>query len=168
MNRAGNPNLAEAGREHRFTSGPDGTGAEAARKKAERHREKTLAFKSVRKYAHNPVDEEFLNDSLVKFWGMRNVPKEEITPMMVDITPLLSEALKNRDLPSVLSLYRMLGLTYDSARTTYESQIENEEQGRRMELVYVVERDAATEDDVPDDAEEEEQDGEGEAPEEEG
>lgn len=161
-NPVGNPNLAEVGKEHRFTPGPDGTGAEAARKKAERHREKTLAFKSVRKYAHNPVPEEKLPEGVAKFWELRNVPREEITPMMVDITPLLSAAIKDLDLPSVLSIYRMLGLTYDSARTTYENQISNEEEGKKMELVYVVERNAATEGDIPEDAEETETEDEAE------
>lgn len=79
-------------------------------------------FASIRPYQEEPFD--FANSGLteqtvvnvIDFWRKRNVPKENITAMHVDMTPMLADAIQGRDVDTYLKLMGMLGCTFDSTR----------------------------------------------------
>lgn len=79
-------------------------------------------FASIRPYQEVPFDfansgmtEKTVN-SVINFWKMRNVPKENITAMHVDMTPMLADAIQARDVDTYIKLMGMLGCTFDSTR----------------------------------------------------
>lgn len=97
-------------------------------------------FASIRPYQEVPFD--FANSgmtektvsSVINFWKLRNVPKENITAMHVDMTPMLADAIQNRDVDTYLKLMAMLGCTFDSTReqnikVAFENQLKTEVSG---------------------------------------
>lgn len=97
-------------------------------------------FASIRPYQDEPFDfansgmtEQTVN-SVIAFWTKRNVPKENITAMHVDITPMLADAIQSRDVDTYLKLMAMLGCTFDSTReqnikVAFENQLKTEVSG---------------------------------------
>lgn len=113
--KGGHPDFKKMAEKHIWKKG-DPKAVEAAHKSHEVRRQKKIIFATMRSYAEVPADEKDLSESLIAFWEKRGIPKEEITAMMVDISPMLADAIKAHDLDSYYKLMEMLGLTFNSTK----------------------------------------------------
>lgn len=113
--KGGHPDFKEMAKKNLWKKG-DPKAKLAAEKSAEVRRQKKLIFATMRSYAEVPAKEEDLSDSLVAFWEKRGIPKDSITAMMIDISPMLVDAIKGHDLDAYYKLMEMLGLTFNSTK----------------------------------------------------
>ena len=105
--KRGNPNIAKT----QFNSE---RAREAARRSAEVRREKSNTFKTAKALVDGEATKDMLNDSVVKFWAMRGVPKNKITPMMAEIAPIYNDAVRNHDMATLERVYRLFGVMFES------------------------------------------------------
>lgn len=146
-NRRGNPKIAEAGRKTRFTSE---NAVENAVKSNQKQAAKRNTFASAQGMIDLPASEEYLTPSVVKFWADRNVPKENITPMLAEITPIYADAIRNRDLATLERIYRLLGLTFDCRREHNINLSLGNADDKPFEINYIVNGKKVPEDELED------------------
>lgn len=134
--KGGNPLIVK----HRFKKG-DKRAAECALLAAEAKRKKRSIFASVRDYSEVIMPEEKIPEGVYKFWELRNVEKSNITAMMVDLTPILNNALKEGDFDTYYKVMEMLGLTFNSTKeqnlkVAFENPLQAEVNGElKIEIV---------------------------------
>lgn len=91
--------------------------AKAAQKKStESQRKRFSVFSKVRPIIEETAPDSILTDNIVNFWAKHGVEREGITPMLVEITPVYAQAIKDMDFAVLERIYRLLGIAFDSNR----------------------------------------------------
>lgn len=134
-NPNGNPHINEINQKTRFTS----ANAKAfAEKSHEARRKKKLMFQSLRALVDEQAPEEMLPPGVVEFWKRHGVPKDSITPIMAETTPIYADAINARDLPTLATLYRLYGVTFESTREHNVNVAVGNAEDKAFEIKYVV------------------------------
>ena len=131
MGKRGNPNIAK----YRFTT-------ESARKAQQKGVEvraiRYSMFKSVRSIIETTAPDDLVNDKIAKFWSMRGVPRNKITPMMAELTPTYANAIASGDIQILERLYRLFGLAFDSNREHNINDSVGDTEEKSFEINYIV------------------------------
>lgn len=86
----------------------------AGKRSAEVRREKGQTFKTAKALVDAQASDDLLNPAVVKFWAMRGVPKDKITPMMAEISPIYNDAVVKKDMATLERVYRLFGVMFES------------------------------------------------------
>ena len=86
----------------------------AGKRSAEVRREKGQTFKTAKALVDAQASDDLLNPAVVKFWAMRGVPKDKITPMMAEIAPIYNDAVGKKDMATLERVYRLFGVMFES------------------------------------------------------
>ncbi len=135
MKRKGNPHINEINKGTRITSANAKEYAERAR---ESRRRKKLMFQSLRSLVDERAPDEMLPDGVVEFWKRHGVDKDSITPIMAETTPIYADAINNRDLPTLATLYKLYGVTFESTREHNVNVAVGNAEDRAFEIKYIV------------------------------
>lgn len=104
-------------------------------------------FKAASLITDTRAPDEMVTASVEKFWKMRNVDRDSITPMMAEVTELYARAVYNdKEEPMSLSeriavlerIYKLFGIAYDSNREHNASKRNESDEEKSFEINYIV------------------------------
>ena len=111
--KGGNPNINEINKGTRFNKE---SAVIAAKKKAEKERAKKSIFAAIRPYSEEIIPKDKIPEGVLAFWESRGVGAENISAMLIDMTPMLANAIKGGDYPTYFAIMKQLGMTFESTR----------------------------------------------------
>ena len=119
---------------------------ESSRLANEIKRIKRNTFKSASKITDSQAPDEMVTKDIERFWKMRNVKREDITPMMAEVTAIYAKALYDKEEPMSLieritileRIYRLFGIAYESNHEHNASEKNSEGEERSFEINYIV------------------------------
>ena len=135
MGKVGNPRINKTNVSTRITKD---NAREFQKRSAESRKRNCSAFAAVRALIDQQATEQLLPDPVVKFWAAHCVPKDKITPMMAEITPIYSEAIRQGDLVALERIYRLLGVTFESNKEHNINVSVGNTDDKPFEINYIV------------------------------
>lgn len=105
--KGGNPDLKP------FT--PEKARAAGKRSGEIRHK-KASTFRAARAIIDSCAPNSIVNDKIADFWIKHGVNREDITPMMAEITPIYANAVAQSDMATLERVYKLLGISFESSR----------------------------------------------------
>lgn len=133
--KKGNPNINQINVSTRITKE---TAKEYQRRSADSRKRNCSAFAAVRALIDEQATPSLLPDGVVKFWETHCVPREKITPLMAEITPIYAAAIREGDIVTLERIYRLLGLTFDSNKEHNINVSVGNKDDKPFEINYIV------------------------------
>lgn len=109
---------------------------------------KKSTFKATSAITDTRAPDEMVNKTVEQFWKMRNVERDDITPMMAEVTGLYANAVyNNKDEPLTLMeriavlerIYKLFGIAFESNKEHNENERKEGEEEKSFEINYIVE-----------------------------
>lgn len=133
--KAGNPKINEINKSTRIT--PE-KAREYQRRSCEARKKNCSAFAAVRALIDEQATPTLTPEPVIKFWEAHCVPRDKITPLMAEITPIYSAAIRDGDIVTLERIYRLLGLTFDSNREHNINVSVGNRDDKPFEIKYIV------------------------------
>lgn len=114
------------------------TAREAQKKSVEVRRMKYAMFKTVRTIIETTAPDSMVSEKIKDFWAKHNVPRNKITPLMAEITPIYANAINSGDMATLERIYRLLGLAFESSKEHNITDSRGEDEEKSFEVNYIV------------------------------
>ena len=105
--KGGNPDLKP------FT--PEKARAAGKRSGEIRHK-KASTFRAARAIIDSVAPDKIVSEKIRDFWEKHGVGRDEITPMLVEITPIYANAVAQGDMATLERVYKLIGISFESSR----------------------------------------------------
>lgn len=88
----------------------------AGKRSGEVRNKKASTFRAARAIIDTAAPDTIVSDAIADFWAKHGVNRDDITPMLAEITPIYAKAVKDADMATLERVYKLIGISFESNR----------------------------------------------------